>query len=474
MQYNDGVKRIMASPWFSSMVLGGIIMAVYAGAWSGDFQFDDSHSILHNPHLEGWRTFVGHLGHMVRPVLYGTFLVDRSFFGNAATGYHALNLFLHLGSGFLICGILSRAVPEDSHHVPFWTALLFLVHPIQTETITYISGRASGLMAFFYLLGLLLYIEGTASRDKTVTSRRSLLGAVLAFILALGTKETAMTFPVALLLWDLLIRRLDLRELRTTFVSRHLSFWLVLLAIATWAWWHPRYAALVQFSFDLRPFGANLLSEVHAGMYALWLFVAPWRQSFDHDLPQIHSLIQWPLPLELVVFGGLTIVAVATDRRIPLVTFGIAWYWLQLGPMMLISRNDLLSERNLYLASFGILLVGVMLVSHLIRVVIDGLPRPALLRAAVGGLTIVVVLALCVGTVQRNALYRDPLLLWSDAVEKAPQKARPHNNLGHTYAERGDWEQAIEHFRKAAQLDPDYVVAQENLRDAYLHHVGRQ
>ena len=92
---------------------------------------------------------------------YASFLLDRSLYGNSSTGYHLLNLLLHLGSGLLVYLILTRAVTKESKHIPFWTAVLFLIHPIQTETVTYISGRASGLMAFFYLLALLpLYRSG--------------------------------------------------------------------------------------------------------------------------------------------------------------------------------------------------------------------------------------------------------------------------------------------------------------------------
>jgi lipoprotein NlpI len=89
-------------------------------------------------------------------------------------------------------------------------------------------------------------------------------------------------------------------------------------------------------------------------------------------------------------------------------------------------------------------------------------------------LALAVVLGFCLTTFQRNLLYRDPLLLWSDSVDKSPQKARPHNNLGHSYAQRGAWGRAIEEFRTAARLDPGYTLAQDNLRDAYLHHVGRR
>src|SRR5881409_1489315 len=125
------------------LLLIAVAFGAYAGAFQGDFQFDDFAATLQNSHLDRWQTFFGHLDHMVRPVLYATFLVDRSLYGDSATGYHLLNLLLHLSSGLLVYRILTHAVTEETKHLPFWTALLFLIHPIQTETVTYISGRAS-------------------------------------------------------------------------------------------------------------------------------------------------------------------------------------------------------------------------------------------------------------------------------------------------------------------------------------------
>ena len=454
------------------LIIAGV---VYVNAWSGNFQFDDFSTILENPHLDRWQGFVGHLDHMVRPVLYGTFLLDRSLYGDSATGYHLLNLLLHLGSGLLVYRILARAAAAQFQHVPCWTAFLFLIHPIQTETVTYISGRASGLMAFFYLLALFLYIKTTECVRESHGFRLYFFGAITSFVVALASKETAVTFPLALLLWDLLIRRLTGAPLRTAIVSRHLPFWFVLLPVAVWAWSHSRYLALAQFSFSIRPLSDNLLSEIHAVAYALLLFFCPWKQSFDHDLPVLHSLFEWPLFLDLMVLSGLAIAALLAARRLPLLTFGVGWFFLQLLPThSLIPRNDLLSERNLYLASIGLLLVVVIIGSHLTQWLATVLRNPRIVQTTAGSLALALVLWLCLFTYQRNALYRDAVLLWSDTVEKSPYKARPHNNLGHAYAQREDWDRAIEEFRMAARLDPDYALAQQNLRDAYLHRVGRQ
>ena len=151
----------------------------------------------------------------------------------------------------------------------------------------------------------------------------------------------------------------------------------------------------------------------------------------------------------------------------------MAWFFVQLLPTSLIPRIDLLSERNLYLASIGLLLVVVMIGSRVTQWLATVLRKPRIAQMT-GSLALVVVMGLCLFTYQRNVLYRDAVLLWSDAVEKSPHKARPHNNLGYAYTLRGDWDRAIEEFRIAARLNPDYALAQQNLRDAYLHRVGRQ
>lgn len=448
--------------------------AIFAGSFHGDFQYDDSLTILENPHVVRFQTFISHLDHMVRPVLYATFFVDRSLYGLNPVGYHLLNLMLHLGSGLLLYRILTRAVRDEFSSVPFWISLLFLIHPIATETVTYISGRASGLMTFFYLLAFFLYIKASEEFRIALPCRYYLSGAVIFFLLAIGSKETAVTLPIILLLWDAVICRLKGPALRAAILLRHSPFWVGLLLAAAWAWSHPRYTALAEFSFTIRPLWDHLLSELHAAAYALLLLFSPWNQTFDHDLPVFHSLAQWPLPLDLLLLSAVAAGVFFSARRLPLVAFGLSWFFLQLLPTSLIPRNDLLSERNLYLPSIGILITFVALGSYLIHWLLTIVRRPTLVRFGSSVLATGLIAVLCFFTYERNQLYQDRLLLWSDAVAKSPNKARPHNNLGYAYALRDDWDHAIEEFRTAARLDPDFIIAHQNLRDAYLHQVGRQ
>ncbi len=469
MSVKTNVRAFLAPLAFCAAVL-----IVYAGAFHGDFHYDDSLTILANPHLKNWKTFFSHLDHMVRPVLYATFFVDRSFYGLNPVGYHLINLLLHLGSGLLVYRILSSAAADKLSSLPFLTAVLFLIHPIATETVTYISGRASGLMAFLYLLALFLYIKASEESETESLRRFYLSGAVASFLLSIGSKESAVTLPVILLLWDVLIRRVNGPTFRATILYRQSPFWIVLLVAAAWAWSHPRYTALAEFSVTIRPLWDHLLSELHAAAYALLLLFSPWNQNFDHDLPAFHSPTQWPLPLDLLLLSALAAGIFFSARRLPLVAFGLSWFFLQLLPTSLIPRNDLLSERNLYLPAIGLLLAIVALGSHLIQWLLTIVQRPALVRFGSSVLATGLIAALCFFSYQRNLLYQDRLLLWSDAVAKSPNKARPHNNLGYAYALHDDWDRAIDEFRTAARLDPDFIIAQQNLRDAYLHRVGRQ
>ncbi len=447
---------------------------VYANSFLGDFQFDDFATILENPHLARWEIFIGHLDHMVRPALYATFLFDWALYADSAWGYHVINVGLHLVSGLLVYRIILRARTDEVSSIAFWAAILFLVHPLATETVTYLSGRASGLMTCFYLLAFLLYLKGTEEGSREGKHRVWYAGAMLVFLLAMASKETAITFPLVLLLWDVLVRRLHGRALRAVFLSYHLPFWMIVMVMGVALWMHPRYVYLADFSLHIRPIWENVFSQVHAVSYALLLFIAPWKQSFDHDLAPFHSVFQWPLVFDLTVLSGLAVAAVLSMRRFPLAAFGIGWFFLQLLPTnSVIPRNDLLSERNLYLPSVGLFIAAVMIGLALFNWVFRETSSLPWVRTVFRSFGLAWVLALCLLTVQRNALYQDPVLLWSDTVRKSPQKARPHNNLGHSYALQGDWKHAIEEFRVALTLKPDYILAQENLRDAYLFHVGR-
>jgi hypothetical protein len=461
------------------IVLGCAGAAAYANSFAGVFLFDDYQSIVEDSRLENVQTFLAHLPGMIRPLLKATLLVDRLAWGLNPAGYHLLNFCLHVGSGLLLYAILERLVDEanpsraatETRMVPLGAALLFLVHPLGTETVTYLSGRATGLAAFWYLAGLLFYLRASQPGHNPNMLSRAHVGAIGCFALALLSKETAITFPLALLLTEIVARRTRGTALRSIVVRLHTPFWAVLFVFLGAALVTPRYRVLLDVALNTRPFYEHLISQLNVVGYATTLVVAPGRMNFDHDFPQYASVLDWPTPIALVLLLGLIALAVSRGRAQPLLAFGIGWFFLQLlATNSVLQRTDLLSERNLYLPAAGLFLALASAWYALERRIADWVSvshGPVLRGLRV--LSIVVVALFISTTVARNAIYSDPVVFWTDAVNKSPAKARPHVNLGHAYVLVGDLPRATDQFRIALKLDPDNPAAQQGLRAAWEH-----
>jgi tetratricopeptide (TPR) repeat protein len=451
------------------------------------FQFDDFANILEDPRLVSLAGFCRNLDQMIRPVTRLTFLIDRQVFAEDPAGYHILNILLHLGCGTLIfmtlrasLNCLKRARPTFSvssqESIPFWTALLFLIHPIGTETVTYLSGRATGLMTFFYLASLYLFIRSAERRgEETFKFLTTYLGALTCFVLALLSKEVALTLPVALLLWEFVFQRQGENPEQYPGARLHSPFWGVAALFLLAAGIHPRYQYLLRASFGLRPLWENCVTQINTVAYAAGLFFSPARLNFDHDRPAYHSLLEWPTPLSLLILLGLLAAGLLLVRKMPFLSFGLLWFFLQILPTNgLLPRYDVLSERNLYLPSVGLFLAFVFLwksaaerLGEALRAH-EGLSTragPTVWRM-VGSLPVVWSLLLLSCTVERNAIYGNEVAFWLDVVHKSPGKARPRNNLGYAYFQAGDVDHAIREFHVASQLDPAFSTARENLAKA--------
>jgi tetratricopeptide (TPR) repeat protein len=458
-------RHLTRKGWTELAVLLAVVALVWQSAFAGVFQFDDVASIVRDPVYAGGENFWADLSRRIRPLTRLSFFLDRLAFGLEPTGYHLQSVLLHAGSGLLLYGMLARA-RLGPPGLPFWAALLFLVHPIACETVTYVSGRASGLSAFLVLLALALYTNATSGPDGSAT--RPLLHAVAlgAFALALGAKETAAALPLLLLVWDAFVRGEPAGVLRRRFLRDHLPFWIVLAAaILAALLLVPRYRELAAFSLALRAPWENLWVQSKPLAFALGLYAHPAWLSVDHGL----APAPFSDPLAWVAAGALAALfttAIVIARRQPAVSLGIVWFFVTAlpanGPN---ARSDLLSERNLYLPCVGLAIAA----AGLLHALIGALPGAAqtrtglALRAAAFGL----VAFLGIATVQRNSLWASPLALWADAAAKSPMNARAHNNLGFALERQGELDAAIREYRRALDLDPGYAQAGRNLQRAW-------
>jgi tetratricopeptide (TPR) repeat protein len=426
----------------------------YLNALVAGFQFDDFNIIVDNARVHSlaawWQSMPG-----IRPLLKLSYTLNW-ISGTGASGFHVVNLLLHLLNVALLWH-LSRFFPlpatwdadRRGTHARVLLTLLFALHPIQTESVTYISGRSMLLMTSFGLAALLCWLQ--AGQRARPMAWRAL--ALVLFAAAILSKEVAVVLPLALLLlrgreptpgWQL--------PLLALFVTAT-----VLLLFALFG-----YQRLLSMPLP-RGLFANLASEAHALYYLLGQLLRPHALNIDPDLPELTA---WsvPLVLELSGIAGAILLAWQQRRHRCWLSFGIGWLVLMLLPThTLIPRLDLASERHLYLSAMGLYwLAGVALVW-----------LPTRLPTSAG--TMLIVLLACTGavfTAHRNQDYRDEVSLWQATVRLSPDKARAWNNLGYAQALAGQTPAARKAFQRTLELNPRHVRALANLRDLDAGRLG--
>ncbi len=422
------------------------VLACYFNSLSGAFQFDDYNVIVDNPRVHSWDAWLGGLSHGIRPLLKFSYTLDWTL-GLGAVGFHLTNLLIHLADAYLVyllAGKFVRRQPqrERLREVPLFTAVLFAVHPVDTEAVTYICGRSVALMTMFYLGALLCYVTGRTRHNSIYLY----VATPLLFLLALGVKETAVTFPLALLVWELCCGG----NWRTAFRPQWPS-WAVLLLGALFFLSSDNYISQMERSAELNSLQGNIATQLLAFTWLMRQWALPLWLNIDPDLPLQHDFSGAALPL--LFFSAVCALLFLFRRKRPWITFALAWALLQLIPLYLfLPRIDIANERQLYLASWPLLLALVIELALLLR-------APAFRRSAT-----ILTLILAALTVMRNRDYASEIALWEDTVGKSPHKARAHNNLGYAYLLAQRNADARREFTTALQLDPHLVKARNNLQ----------
>ena len=409
-------------------LLVAVALAAYLPSLLGPFHFDDYNVIVNYPTVHSWSAFFDRAGGGVRAVLKASYVLNWTIDADPL-GFHLLNIVLHAVNALLLYFIGRRLMPDSVRNYSLLPALLFALHPMQTEAVTYISGRSSSLMATFYLGAILAYLRGAHWG-----------WSCLLFVLALATRETAVTLPAALLLIEI-CRRTDWR----TIVKRQAPHWALLAAGGAVALLNQRYWDLLAYGYGERSLYDNVLTQIGAVSYLIWHLVSLSDLNIDPALPTIR---EWTLALAFQAASLITLLAIGifNIRRRPWLAFGILWFFLQLAPTnSVVPRLDAANDRQVYLACWGLFFALTTLIEW---------PR-------------VVASALCLvfagASVTRQVDYWDEITLWEASVRSAPWNARAHNNLGYAYYEAGRKEDARREYRTALSWDPNHAKAKANL-----------
>lgn len=431
-----------------ALLLAGTVVAVYLNSFRGVFQFDDYNVIVDYAGVHTWSGFLASLPRGIRPLLKFTYTLNWTC-GLGLFGFHLLNVTLHAANAVMLF-FLARKIggPSVCPFVALLPAFLFAVHPVQTEAVTCISGRSVSLMTFFYLGSLLAYLRGR-ERGRGVLSRT--LSPIL-FVLAVASKEVAITLPIAMVLCE--AARHERNGWKEAFRAQAVH-WMLLFFFAVLFLAHYGYGRLLEACFGIRGAASNLLTQIHGIAYLLSRLVRPHDLNFDPDLPVFSGWANVLLP-ETSLLSALLAAGVFGLKKRSLAGFGILWFFLHLVPTnSVIPRLDVANERQLYLASWGLFL-AVAAGAELLREKWGArwlTPVAAVLVIVLGGLT-----------VSRNTVYRSEIALWEDTVGKSPGKARAWNNLGYSYDQGGRFREAEAAYLRALRIDPGYAHARGNLK----------
>ena len=457
--------------FLAAVILGLAALAAYHGSFSGPFVFDDLPSIVENPtirqlHAIGTVLRPPHeVGRTVsgRPVLNLSFALNYGLSGRDPWSYHALNLVIHFLAALTLFGIVRRTLLQPTLRTRFGaaalslalaTSVLWMLHPLQTESVTYVSQRAESLMGLFYLLTMYGFIRGVESPRTG-----SWLGlAVTACLLGMATKEVMASAPLMVLLYD---RTFVAGSFRAAWQRRHRLYlglaatWLLLgyLVVSS-----GNRGGTAGFGTEA-PWWAYALTQCRAVVHYLRLSVWPQPLVFDYGTAVVtHVREVWPEALGLLLLAAG--VMIAWWRR-PAAGFLGAWFFIILAPSSSVVpvATQTMAEHRMYLPLAAVAVLFATISQTL----------PGRCRAPLVGL---VALGFAVLTVRRNADYRTDYSLWENTIARCPSNPRAYTSLGNAYARDGQWLKAIPLYEHALQIQPDFALAHNNL-GAALNRAGR-
>lgn len=470
---------------------------IYYPSLSYPFQFDDIANIskrynirFDNP-LSRWWSSSRWFGDWLNSINY-------QIGGFEPFYYRMFNVIIHILAGLCVfylvlslCKFLEKKpfFSQNAHLLAFVSSGLFLLHPVQTQTISYvIQARLEGLASLFVLATLLAYVK--AVEAKHIALRVFFIGAMfVSGLLACGTKELVIVLPVLLILIDwFFISQEEWSSFKkraivfgafgiifTVFMLHHvgLKFALdaLMLKVSTG---NNRGNILTDAAFDVITPWQFLISEFKVIIHYITMFVWPFNISVEYDWKIAAGFwridVVFPFIMLMTIVGS--VLRWAWQKKNTMLTFGMLWFFFSIAPRATVLPSpELACDYKTYLASVGIMMILatglVSAFSFIWTIIVKQIPsRIYIFEAQLGSLACLI---LMVGGLayQRNLIWETSVAFWEDNAKKAPLKARVHNNLGVAYSETGKIDESIVAYQKAIAMDSYYADPLSNLAVAY-------
>jgi tetratricopeptide (TPR) repeat protein len=466
--------------------LSSLIFLIYSNTFNASWHFDDFPNIVLNPHLQ--------ISDLKPETLFNTFFASRKdgfylqtrlyrplpclslalnwYAGrDNVTGYHIVNLLIHLvTASFLFLVILNLfkspnlkgKYGDSQYFVALLTATLWAVNPIQTQAVTYIVQRMAAMAAMFYIIGIYFYIKARL-QPRRWKQYAFFLVCLLSYGCALGSKENAITLPIAIVLLEIVFFQ-DLSSART----RKRVFWIAMgtglsiVAMGTLFFLKGNPLSFLKIYAE-RSFSPlqRLLTEPRILIFYLTLifYPIPTRLSIEHEIAVSTSLVDpWTTPISIVLIIALIGVGVSLIRRRPILSFAMLFFFLNNMIESSFIGLELIFEHRNYLPSLFLFFPVAVGIKWLMDYYRDRQPS---MRVLIASFITIVIIGFGIGTYVRNMAWSTEKSLWEDAMQKAPNSKRPYHNLAYGYYwKKGQYDKAAELYEKSLDFEKHASISQ--------------
>jgi tetratricopeptide (TPR) repeat protein len=460
--------------WIGAAVIALLGTIIYSNSIACSFSFDDMQNIVNNPNIKdlsnvnAWWNFVPS-----RPLGFFSLAFSYHFSQLDVTYWHVLNIIIHLLTtglvGWLTLLLFSTPVMKESplakhkRAIAFFTALLFVSHPLATESVTYIVQRFAAMVTMFYLFSIVLYLTARLSGKSKTSNYLLFAGSFVSAAAAMLTKENAFTLPFSILLIEFFFLHtgkffINFKDFRILLLL--MGFLCVMIII-------PLKLSLSIFKpipagelndYTITPLN-YLLTQFSVIVKYIQLLFVPIHQNLDYDYLLSNSFFEVRTLLSFFLLVSLLVLGVFLFKHHRIISFGIFWFFLTSAiESSFIPINDVIFEHRTYMPSFGFFL---LLTSGIFILLWD--------RYKYAAISILLFMAgtNSVLTYERNKVWKDELTLWSDVILKSPNKSRPYVNRASAYLNIGEREKALADYTKGIENNPKRFIAWYNRGVAY-------
>jgi tetratricopeptide (TPR) repeat protein len=460
---------------FVIIILG---IGIYSNSFDCSFHFDDTPNIIENKAIQTGATFnsIWNYSHnRFWPLL--SLAINYRMGGLDVWGYHFFNLLIHLSNACIVYWIVislfstpvlkTNPLADKKKIFAFTVAILFVSHPLATQSVTYIVQRMASMAALFYFLTVAFYIKAriTENYSKLIF----LTGALISAFMAFTSKENAFTLPLSILLTEICF----MQTKRISFSFRDYRIYLFFLIPIILVVFVLKYFTLNIFNPIPPSFGNTytitwqnyLFTQFSVIVKYIQLLILPINQNLDYDFPISKSLIEFRTLISLLIIITLITFALTLYNKNRLLTFCILWFFITLAiESSFVPIADVIFEHRTYLPSLGFFILITFFIfkwgaKHRNSIVLSVI---LFLIFFYSGLTYA-----------RNRIWKDEMSLMTDIEKKSPQKARSKVNLGMEYYKREKWDEALNYFIAATKIDNNYFDAFNNMAVIFLNKSDR-